>query len=135
MKPSEVAQAACDKLSFTDSATLALAKKFCIRRYSMIWDSCLWNDTPGVTSISIAAGDEINTISTFVTSTYSSNTGYNMYMDFPVAAKFTVDGDTDGIEIPSAEWVSFFQLDPNTWNNVDSRKSTPIQIVTGKRKC
>ncbi len=27
MKPSEVAQAACDKLSFTDANTLALAKK------------------------------------------------------------------------------------------------------------
>jgi hypothetical protein len=50
MKPSEAAQAACDKLSFTDSATIALAKKFCIRRYSMIWDSCLWNDTLGIIS-------------------------------------------------------------------------------------
>ena len=133
MKPSEVAQAACDKLSFTDSATLTLAKKFCIRRYSMIWDSCLWNDTLGVTSISVADGDEINTISTFVTTAYSSNTGYNMYMDFPVAAKFTINGDTDGIEIPSAEWVSFFQLDPNTWNNVDSRKSTPNNFVNWVR--
>ena len=74
MKPSEVAQAACDKLSFTDSATLTLAKKFCIRRYSMIWDSCLWNDTLGVTSISVADGDEINTINTFVTTAYSSST-------------------------------------------------------------
>ena len=54
MKPSEVAQAACDKLSFTDANTLALAKKFCIRRYSMIWDSCLWNDTLGVISRSSA---------------------------------------------------------------------------------
>ena len=68
MKPSQVAQAACDKLSFTDATTLALAKKFCIRRYSMIWDSCLWNDTLGVISTSVANGTELVTLSIVSTS-------------------------------------------------------------------
>ena len=125
MKPSEVAQAACDKLSFTDSATITLANKFCIRRYSMIWDSCLWNDTLGVISTSVTNGTELVTLEQTVTATSASGSGYNMFLDFPVAARFTITGETDGIEIPAAEWVSFFQLDPNTWNNVDSRKSTP----------
>ena len=133
MKPSEVAQAACDKLSFTDSATLALAKKFCIRRYSMIWDSCLWNDTLGVVSTPVTNGQELVTISQYVTAMYASGTGYNMFLDFPVASRFTITGDTDGIEVPAAEWVSFFQLDPNTWNNVDSRKSTPGNFVNWAR--
>jgi len=95
MKPSEVAQAACDKLSFTDSATLALAKKFCIRRYSMIWDSCLWNDTLGVVSTSVTNGQELVTISQYVTAMYASGTGYNMFLDFPVAIRFTIDGETE----------------------------------------
>ncbi len=109
MKPSEVAQAACDKLSFTDSATITLANKFCIRRYSMIWDSCLWNDTLGVISTSVTNGTELVTLDQTVTATYASGSGYNMFLDFPVAARFTVTGETDGIEIPAAEWVSFFQ--------------------------
>ena len=133
MKPSEVAQAACDKLSFTDSATLTLAKKFCVRRYSMIWDSCLWNDTLGVISTSVANGNELVTLNQTVTSMYNSGTGYNMFLDFPVAARFTVNGDDVGVEVPAAEWVSFFQLDPNTWNNVDSRKSTPGNFVNWTR--
>ncbi len=133
MKPSEVAQAACDKLSFTDANTLALAKKFCIRRYSMIWDSCLWNDTLGVISRSVSQGNELVTLDQTVTATYASGTGYNMFLDFPVAIRFTINGETDGIEVPAAEWVSFFQLDPNTWNNVDSRKSTPGNFVNWTR--
>ena len=133
MKPSEVAQAACDKLSFTDANTLALAKKFCVRRYSMIWDSCLWNDTLGVISTSVTDGQEIVVLSDYVTASYASGTGYNTFLDFPVATRFTIDGDTDGIEVPAAEWVSFFQLDPNTWNNVDSRKSTPGNFVNWAR--
>ena len=133
MKPSEVAQAACDKLSFTDSATITLANKFCIRRYSMIWDSCLWNDTLGVISTPVTNGTELVTLDQTVTATYASGSGYNMFLDFPVAARFTVTGETDGIEIPAAESVSFFQLDPNTWNNVDSRKSTPNNFVNWVR--
>ena len=100
MKPSEVAQAACDKLSFTDANTLALAKKFCIRRYSMIWDSCLWNDTLGVISRSVSEGNELVTLDQTVTATYASGTGYNMFLDFPVAIRFTINGETDGIEVP-----------------------------------
>lgn len=133
MKPSDVAQAACDKLSFTDSATIALANKFCVRRYSMIWDSCLWNDTLGVISTPVTDGTELVTLDQTVSATYASGSGYSMFLDFPVAARFTIDGETDGIEIPAAEWVSFFQLDPNTWNNVDSRKSTPNNFVNWVR--
>jgi len=133
MTPSQIAQAACDKLSFTDSATIELAKKFCIRRYSMIWDSCLWNDTLGVISKAVSDGDEIIKLDSYVTSTYTAFAANNMYLDVPVAVRFTVTGETDGIEIPAAEWQSFFQLDPNVWNNVDSRKSTPNNFVNLSR--
>lgn len=133
MNISEIAQAACDKLSFTDSATLTLAKKFAARRYAMLWDGALWNDTLGVVSISITDGQEIVNISPFVTSSYASFSGEESYLDLPVAIRFTGSGDTDGIEIPAAEWQSFFQLDPNIWNNVDSRKSTPNNFVNLSR--
>jgi hypothetical protein len=133
MTPSQIAQAACDKLSFTDTATVALAKKFCVRRYSMIWDSCLWNDTLGVISKAVSNGDEIIKLDSYVTSTYTAFAANNMYLDVPVAVRFTVTGETDGIEIPAAEWQSFFQLDPNVWNNVDSRKSTPNNFVNLSR--
>lgn len=133
MTPSQIAQAACDKLSFTDSATVELAKKFCLRRYSMIWDSCLWNDTLGVTSQSVTSGQEIINLDAFVTSTYTSYSGKSMYLDIPVAVRFTVTGNSDGIEVPAAEWQSFFQLDPNTWNNVESRRATPGNFVNFSR--
>jgi hypothetical protein len=133
MTPSQIAQAACDKLSFTDTNTVALAKKMCVRRYSMIWDSCLWNDTLGVISKTVSDGDEVINLDSYVTSTYSSFVDNNMYLDVPVAIRFTVTGETGGIEIPAAEWQSFFQLDPNVWNNVDSRKSTPNNFVNLSR--
>jgi hypothetical protein len=129
MTPTQIAQAACDKLSFTDNATLSLAKKFCVRRYSMIWDSCLWNDTLGVISQAVSAQDEIIPLDSYVTSTYSSFINNQMYLDIPIAIRFTVNGNTDGIEIPAAEWQSFFQLDPNVWNNVDSRRATPGNFI------
>lgn len=133
MTPTQIAQAACDKLSFTDNATLSLAKKFCVRRYSMIWDSCLWNDTLGVTSKSVAAQDEVINLDTYVTSTYSSFLSNTMYLDVPIAIRFTVTGDSDGLELPAAEWASFFQLDPNVWNNVDSRRATPGNFINLSR--
>ena len=133
MTPTQIAQAACDKLSFTDSATLDLAKKFCIRRYSMIWDSCLWNDTLGVISKSVIAQDEVIKLDSYVTSTYTAFASNNVYLDVPIAVRFTVTGDTDGLELPAAEWQSFFQLDPNTWNNVDSRRATPGNFVNLSR--
>lgn len=133
MTITEIAQACCDKLSFTDSATLALAKKFVVRRYSMLWDGALWNDTLGVVSIPVSAGQEVINIDAYVTSSYASYDGDDMYLDVPVAVRFTASGDVDGIEIPAAEWQSFFQLDPNVWNNVDSRKSTPNNFVNLSR--
>ena len=129
MTPTQIAQAACDKLSFTDSNTLELAKKFCMRRYAMIWDSCLWNDTLGVISKAVNSGDEIIKLDSYVTSIYNAFANNNMYLDVPVAARFTAAGDTDGNEIPAAEWQSFFQLDPNVWNNVDSRRATPGNFI------
>ena len=133
MTPSQIAQAACDKLSFSDSATLALAKKFCIRRYSMIWDTCLWNDTLGVISKSVAAQDEVIKLDGYVTSAYSPFISNSMYLDLPIAIRFTVNGDSDGIELPASEWQSFFQLDPNTWNNVESRRATPGNFINLSR--
>ena len=133
MTPSQIAQAACDKLSFTDTNTVALAKKMCVRRYSMIWDSCLWNDTLGVISKSVSVGDEIVNLDSYVTSTYGAYASNNVYLDVPIAIRFTANGNSDGLEIPAAEWQSFFQLDPNVWNNVDSRKATPGNFINLSR--
>jgi hypothetical protein len=132
MTISQVAQAACDKLSFTDAATLALAKKFCARRYALVWDACLWNDTLAVLSQAVTAQSELVTLGDPVSSTYSS-TPASCLLDFPVAVRFTVDGDTNGSDLAAADWQSFFQLDPNTWNNVESRRATPSNFINMPR--
>lgn len=133
MTISQVAQAACDKLSFTDSATLALAKKFCARRYALVWDSCLWNDTLAVLSMAVPAQTEVFTLSDYVTSAYAS-TGNACLLDIVVAARFTVDGQVDGMDLPASDWQAFFQLDSNSWNNVDSRRATPTNFVNLPRE-
>ena len=134
MRPSEAAQAACDKLSFTDSDTVALAKKFAVRRYGMIWDSCLWNDTLGVLSINVSAASDVVTMSDPVSSTYASISTRSMFMDLPVAVRLNLISSTDNsLEIPAADWQSFFQLDPNVWSNVDSRRATPSNFVNMPR--
>ena len=133
MKPSEVAQAACDKLSFTDADTLALAKRFAVRRYSLLWDSCLWNDTLGVVTKSITAGDDPIVLGDFVDMSYASTNGA-MFLDLVVAVRFTTDADPDGVEIPAADWQVFFQLDPGAWNNVSSRRATPSNFITLPRE-
>jgi len=128
MTISQVAQAACDKLSFTDADTLALAKKFCARRYSLIWDSCLWNDTLAVMTLSVNANTEVVTLFDDVDGQYTS-TGNPCLMDLVVACRFTVEGETDGNDLPASDWQAFFQLDPNAWNNVDTRRATPTNFV------
>lgn len=133
MKPSEAAQAACDKLSFTDADTLALAKRFAVRRYALLWDSCLWNDTLGVVTKSITAGVDPVIIDDLVDMSYASTNGA-MFLDLVVAIRFTTDADPDGVEVPSADWQLFFQLDPGAWNNVDSRRATPTNFVNLPRE-
>lgn len=128
MTISQVAQAACDKLSFTDATTVALAKKFCARRYSLIWDSALWNDTLAVMNLSVNAATEVVTLFDDVDGQYAS-TGSPCLLDLVVACRFTVDGDDGGIDIPASDWQAFFQLDPGTWNNVDTRRATPTNFV------
>lgn len=128
MTISQVAQAACDKLSFTDATTIALAKKFCARRYSLIWDSALWNDTLAVMNLSVNAATEVVTLFDDVDSQYAS-TGSPCLLDLVVACRFTVDGDDGGLDIPASDWQAFFQLDPGTWNNVDTRRATPTNFV------
>lgn len=133
MKPSEAAQAACDKLSFTDADTLALAKRFAVRRYSLLWDSCLWNDTLGVVIKPITTGIDPVVIGDAVDASYAS-TGTAGLLDLVVAVRFTTDADPDGVEVPSADWQMFFQLDPSAWNNVDSRRATPTNFVNLPRE-
>jgi len=133
MKPSEAAQAACDKLSFTDADTLALARRFAVRRYALLWDSCLWNDTLGVVTKSITAGVDPVIIDDLVDMSYASTNGA-MFLDLVVAIRFTTDADPDGVEVPSADWQLFFQLDPGAWNNVDSRRATPSNFVNLPRE-
>jgi len=128
MTISQVARAACDKLSFTDATTVALAKKFCARRYSLIWDSALWNDTLAVMNLSVNAATEVVTLFDDVDSQYTS-TGSPCLLDLVVACRFTVDGDDGGLDIPASDWQAFFQLDPGTWNNVDTRRATPTNFV------
>lgn len=133
MTISEAAQNACDKLQFTDATTIAIAKKFAVRRYNMLWDACLWNDTLGVVSVAVNDGDEVIVVGGDVEAAYNSD-GNAHKLDLVVAVRFTVSGDIDGTDIPAADWQSFFQLDPNTWNNVASRKSTPTNFVNLPRQ-
>lgn len=126
MTLSELATFITTKLADTDSASVTVCKDFINRRYQMIWDSAIWTETLGIVSQSVAANETTTTISTAPSITfYQSASVPTTYLDFPVAAKFTQTGYDDGLEIVGQDWVSFFQIDPNQWNDVAQRRANP----------
>jgi hypothetical protein len=50
-------------------------------------------------------------------------------MDFPVAVRFVVTGMQDGSELVGSDWWTFFQLDPNAWENDANHRATPRGFV------
>ena len=118
------------KLQDTDAASVTACKSFINRRYQMIWDSSLWTETLGVSEKAVAAAEETSTIDvapsvTFFHSASVPATG----IDFPVAVRFTVTGQTSGLDISGNDWVSFFQLDPNAWTSLAGRNTTPKGFI------
>ena len=133
MTLSELADQITTKLSDTDSASVVTCKKFINNRYRMVWESQLWTQTLGVVSASVSANDETVTLSGdptifyYPTSTTTASTAPRL--DFVVAAKFTETGKDEGHEISGQNWIQFFQLDPNIWNNTADRRTTPVNFT------
>lgn len=130
MTLSQLASFITTKLSDTSSASVTVCKDFINRRYQMIWDSAIWTETLGIVSQSVAANETETTISTAPSITFFQSASVpTTFLDFPVAAKFTETGFDDGMELSGQDWISFFGLDPNIWNDVSSRRSNPIGWV------
>jgi len=130
MTLTELADFVTTKLSDTSSDSVAVCKDFVNRRYQMIWDSGLWTETMGVASEDVAAGDTEVSLSTAPTITfYQSSSAPTTFIDFPVALKFTKDGKEDGTMMLNDSWMTFFQIDPNAWENFSTRRSTPTNFI------
>jgi hypothetical protein len=126
MTLSQLASFICTKLSSTDTDSVAACKQFLNRAYQTIWDSTLWTDTLGVASKAVTAGDNSVTLDSIPDITfYQSGSTPTTYIDFPVAVKFTEDGQDDGVEAINSDWATYFQIDPNVWNDVASRRAVP----------
>lgn len=118
------------KLSDTDSASVTVCKSFLNQRYQMIWDMAIWTDTLGISSKAVTAGATSITLDQAPSITfYQSGSTPTTYVDFPVAVKFTETGKDDGVELPVSDWMRFFQVDVNSWNDVTSRRATPVGAI------
>ena len=118
------------KLSDTSDDSVSLCKDFINRRYQMIWDSGLWIESIGVASKAVAAEDETITIDSAPSITfYQSSSAPSTKVDFPVAIKFTETGKDDGVDILNENWMTFFQIDPNAWENIATRRANPTNFI------
>ncbi len=133
MTLTQLADQVTTKLSDTDSDSVATCKKFINNRYRMLWESALWTTSLGVVSTSVAASSETITLSDdpsiFYYPTSSTVASTAPRLDFIVATRFTETGKADGIQSLGTDWVTFFQLDPNTWNNTSQRRATPANFT------
>lgn len=130
MTLSELSNFITAKLSDTGSESVSRCKDFINRRYQMIWDSGLWDESLGVASKAVAAQDETVTIDSTPSITfYHSSSAPATKISFPVAMKFTESGNDDGIDVLNEDWVTFFQLDPNAWENISSRRANPTNFI------
>lgn len=130
MTLSQLAAFVTSKLSDTDAASISSCKDYINRRYQMIWDSALWKDTLGITTKAVAANDTVVTLDGAPSVTfYQSGSTPSTFVDFPVAIKFTKTGEDDGAELPVHDWMTFFALDPNEWNDVSGRRATPRNCI------
>ena len=130
MTLSELATFITSKLSDTDAASVTACKSYINRRYQMIYESALWTETLGVSTKAVTAGDTSITIDGAPSVTfYHSVVAPTTFIDFPVAVKFTVTGEDDGADILNADWITFFQLDPNAWIDVSNRRAKPTNFI------
>ena len=130
MTLSELADFVTTKLSDTDAASVTVCKSFINRRYQMIWDKYLWTETLGVVSKAVVASDTSLTLDGAPDITfYQSASVPTTFIDFPVATRFTPTGQDDGMEAIGYDWQTFFQLDPNVWNDVSGRRATPTGFI------
>jgi hypothetical protein len=110
-----------------------MCKRFVNRRYEMIWNSSLWDETLGIVSEAVTVGSPEITISSnpsiFYYPTSSTVAATAPRLDFPVAMRWTRTGDEDGMESYAGDWVAFFQLDPNQWNDVANRRADPRNYI------
>jgi hypothetical protein len=130
MTLSELAAFVCNKVSDTDAASVAVCKEFLNVRYKMIWDGFLWTETLGVVEKAVAQGDtEVVLDSAPSITFFQSSSVPETFIDFPVAMRFTADTEDDGTEMLGYDWQRFFQIDPNSWNDVDHRQSRPTNFI------
>jgi len=130
MTLTELASFITAKLSDTSDDSVSLCKDFINRRYQMIWDSGLWIESIGVASKAVAAEDETITIDSAPSITfYQSSSAPSTKVDFPVAIKFTETGKDDGVDILNENWMTFFQIDPNAWENIATRRANPTNFI------
>lgn len=118
------------KLSDTDASSITACKGFINRRYQMAWDSALFTETMGIVSQAVAANETETVLSTAPSITFFQSASVpTTFADFVVATKFTPTGQNDGQELIGGDWMSFFQLDPNAWNNLAGRNTTPNNFI------
>lgn len=130
MTLTELADFVCTKLSDTDTASVTVCKSFINRRYQMIWDSGLFTETLGVADKAVVANDTVVTFDGAPSITFFQSASVpTTFIDFPVAVRFTKTGVDDGQELPGHDWMTFFQLDPNVWNDVAGRRATPGSFI------
>ena len=130
MTLTELADFVTTKLSDTDTASVTVCKSFINRRYQMIWDTGLWTESMGVATQEVAAGATDISLSDAPSITfYQSSSTPTTKVDFPVALKFTESGKTDGLNMLNDSWMTFFQIDPNAWEDVTSRRANPPNFI------
>ena len=130
MTLTELADFVTTKLSDTDDASVTVCKSFINRRYQMIWDTGLWTESMGVATQAVTAGDTSISLSDAPSITfYQSSSTPTTKVDFPVALKFTESGKDDGLNLLNDSWMTFFQIDPNAWEDVTSRRANPTNFI------
>jgi len=130
MTLTEIADFVKTIISDTTSDSVTVCKSFFNKRYQMIWDSGLWTETLGVASKAVAAEDTEITIDSVPSITfYQSSSAPTTFINFPVAMRFTETGKEDGLNLLNNNWMTFFQIDPNAWENVPARRANPTNFM------
>lgn len=131
MTLTEISSFVCEKMMDTETASVTLCKSFINRRYKMIWDSAIWNESLGTVSQAVLTDTHDITLSTLPQTFYypTATTTTGTKMDFIVAAKFVPTGEESGLETINSDWATFFQVDPGQFENTSSRRSFPSNFV------
>ena len=134
MTLTELADQITTKMGDTESASVTTCKTYINNRYRMLWEGGLWTNSLGVVTKAVSAEDETLTLSGDPTIFYypSSSTvaATAPRLEFVVATRFTETGKVDGVELVGSSWITFFQLDPNIWENTTTRRANPTTFVS-----